>query len=173
MLSSADVLYSKGGNDECYTPERAVLPILQYLRRDWTYWLPFDTEQSNFFKVLDRNGFRTVKGHISEGKDFYAYEPEQWDAMLSNPPFTNKAEVFRRAIGFGKPFALLMTLTWLNDAAPKRIFGNDLQLLMFEERVAYERPMASDVFDKPTFSSAYYGYRFFPSQILVDSIKRY
>ena len=33
-IDSSSVLYSKGNNDECYTPNYAVLPILKY-RRFW------------------------------------------------------------------------------------------------------------------------------------------
>jgi hypothetical protein len=41
-------------------------------------------------------------------------------------------------LSFWKPFALLMTLTWLNDSWPKKVFKNhDLQLLMFDKRIAY------------------------------------
>ena len=35
MLDSKDILYSKGNNDECYTPEYAIRPIIKHLK-DWT-----------------------------------------------------------------------------------------------------------------------------------------
>jgi hypothetical protein len=61
--------------------------------------------------------------------------------MISNPPFTNKRKIFERALSFGKPFALLMTNTWLNDAAPKQLWKDkELQLLMFEKRVHFIKP---------------------------------
>lgn len=63
---------------------------------------------------------------------------EKWDAIVSNPPFTNKRGIFARALSFNKPFALIMSNTWLNDAAPKQLFKNKpLQLLMFEERIKF------------------------------------
>ena len=42
MIDSAKVLYSKGDNDECYTPDYVVESILPYLDKDKVYWLPFD-----------------------------------------------------------------------------------------------------------------------------------
>ena len=74
--------------------------------------------------------------HIEYGQDFYEYEPKKWDCIISNPPYTNKRKIFERALSFNKPFALLMSNTWLNDSAPKQLFRNkQLQLLMFEERI--------------------------------------
>ena len=45
---------SKGKNDECYTYRYAVEPLLEFLEpyRNKTIWCPFDTEESEFVKVL-------------------------------------------------------------------------------------------------------------------------
>lgn len=131
-------------------------------------WCPFDQADSEFVVQLERAGHEVVRSHIAEGRDFYRTQPRRWDILVSNPPFTNKAGIFRRALSFGKPFALLMTLTWLNDAAPKRLFRERaLQLLMFEERVDYGQG------DKITFSSAYFCCDLLSQGILVDSLRRF
>ena len=168
-MNSKDVLYSPGNNDECYTPEYAVKPLLEFLGRFWgkTIWCPFDTDESEFVKVLRSAGHTVVSSHIRNGQDFYKYEPDHWDVIVSNPPFTNKRKIFERALSFGKPFALLMSLTWLNDSAPKQLFADkDLQLLMFDQRIKFV-----GCGDKITFSSAYYCYDFLPKQIVMRSIK--
>jgi hypothetical protein len=170
MQKSNEILYSKGSNDECYTPEYGVLPILEFLEpfKGKTIWCPFDQDSSNFFKVLVKNGFKVVRSHIDDGQDFYEYEPEEWDLIVSNPPFTGKKQIFERAISFNKPFALLMTNTWLNDSAPKQLFRDiDLQLLMFDKRIAYIGQGNS-----PTFSSSYYCRDFLPKQIIMREIKK-
>lgn len=156
--------------DERYTPEYAVLPLLEFMKPYYKkiIWCPFDTEESEFVKVFKDEGFNIVYSHIDYGQNFYNYEPESWDVMISNPPFTCKKETFVRALLFNKPFALLMTLDWLRDAAPKRLFRNkDLQLLMFEERIQYKNSQ-KDCID---FSSAYYCYNFLPKQIIMRSLK--
>jgi hypothetical protein len=168
VLNSKDILYSKGNNDECYTPEYAVLPILEFTEqfKNKIILCPFDTEESNFVKILKNNGFHVVYSHIRDNQNFYNYQPEQWDVIISNPPFSNKKEIFERALSFDKPFALLMTLTWLNDSGPKKIFyEKDLQLLMFDKRVAY-----INAGQQPTFSSAYYCYNFLPKQIIMRNL---
>ena len=118
--------------------------------------------------MLRESGFKVISSHIKNGKDFYKYEPEEkWDRIVSNPPFTNKAEIFKRALSFEKPFALIMTNTWLNDSAPKKLFKDkDLQLLMFEQRMKFENNGV--VQDKITFSSSYYCWNFLPKQIIME-----
>jgi len=45
-----------GGSDEWYTPVEAVLPIMQYLKPHSRIWCPFDTEESNYYKLLKEGG---------------------------------------------------------------------------------------------------------------------
>lgn len=169
-LDSGKVLYSPGRNDECYTPGYAVDPILKYIPEGAVVWCPFDKESSEFYKKISKT-HEVVRSHIHEGKDFYEYEPAHWDVIVSNPPFTNKRLIFEKAISFGKPFALLMSNTWLNDAAPKQLFKDiDLQLLMFDKRVAYI--MNGKSMGNPTFSSSYYCYNFLPKQIIMEELLR-
>ena len=169
-MTAQDIFYSKGSNDECYTLDYAVKPILKYLPKDKVIWCPFDTEKSQFYIQLVRGGWDVVRSHISEGKDFYTYEPDKWDIIVSNPPFTNKRKIFERALSFDKPFALIMSNTWLNDSAPKQLFKTkDLQLLMFAERMKFEN---NGVIDKKiTFSSSYFCHKLLPKQIIMESFK--
>ena len=175
-LSSANagVLYNAGDNDECYTPEYAVRALVPHLEKfkGKTIWCPFDEATSNFVKVLESEGFNVVRSHINEGQDFYTHAPLDWDVMVSNPPFTNKRGIFERAIELGKPFALIMSNTWLNDAAPKQVFRNiPLQLLMFEERMKFLNQDNSE--NKITFSSSYFCVDVLDQQIMFDSLKGY
>lgn len=128
QIDSRKVLYSKGKNDECYTPAYAVTPIIKYIPKNAVVWCPFDTLESEYVKQIAENGNKVIASHIDNGQDFYTYEPkDKWDVIVSNPPFTNKRKIFERALSFDKPFALLFPLTWLNDAAPKQIFINPRQ----------------------------------------------
>lgn len=115
-------------------------------------------------------GNRFIATHIFNGQDFYTYEPDDhWDCIISNPPFTGKRKIFERALSFGKPFALLMSNTWLNDSAPKQVFKDyDLQLLMFEERMKFENNGVIN--NKITFSTSYFCYNFLPKQIIMESL---
>ena len=74
-------------------------------------------------------------------------------------------------MSFNKPFALIMSNTWLNDSGPSRVFGDkDLQLLMFDKRMEFihnGKGMGS-----PTFSSSYYCYNFLPKQIIMEKLNK-
>ncbi len=164
-MNSKAILYSQGNNDECYTPNSAVLPILEYIPKEVVIWCPFDTEESEFVKEISKTN-KVIFSHIINGQDFYNYEPtEHWDMIISNPPFTAKRKIFERVLSFNKPFALIMSNTWLNDAAPKQLFKDkDLQLLMFDKRIKYNDN------NKITFSSSYYCWNFLPKQIVMKSL---
>jgi hypothetical protein len=97
---------------------------------------------------------------------------EHWDVIVSNPPFTNKRKFFERALSLGKPFALLLSNTWLNDSAPKQIFTDkDLQLLMFDKRMEFIQT-DSRVNNKITFSSSYFCWNFLPKQIIMAKLEK-
>ena len=57
-------------NDEFYTPEYAIKPILKYIKMPCTVWCPFDTEESNFVKLLSQYaacGVSVIHSHIATG----------------------------------------------------------------------------------------------------------
>ncbi|MGN1210358.1 MAG: tRNA (adenine-N(6)-)-methyltransferase [Candidatus Cryptobacteroides sp.] len=164
---SQRILYSKGNNDECYTPAYVVKEIMAFLPKDKIIWCPFDDDQSEFVKVLKQNGYFVINTHIDYGQDFFDFEPEHWDIMVSNPPFTNKRKIFERALSFNKPFALLMSNTWLNDSAPKVLFKEkDLQLLMFRNRIKFLNN--GIINNKITFSSSFFCWNLLPKQIVIS-----
>lgn len=154
------------------TPRYGVLPIVKYLPKDKIIWCPFDKEDSEFVKVLTEQGYKVVYSHIENGQDFYTYEPKEWDILVSNPPFTNKRQIFERALSFDKPFALIMSNTWLNDSAPKQVFRDkQLQILFFEERMKFSNNGV--VQNKITFSSSYFCYNLLPKDIVMDKLSNY
>lgn len=169
-MKSWEILYSLWWNDECYTPDYWVKPILKYIPAWKIIWCPFDKNESEFVKQLKMGGWQVIASHIDEWKDFFEYEPEKWDIIISNPPFTNKRKYFERALSFWKPFALIMTNTWLNDAAPKQLFKEkELQLLMFDKRIEFIRENWEKT-KKITFSSSYYCWNFLPKQIIMEKL---
>ena len=171
MINSKEVLYRRGNNDECMTPNYGVEPIIKYIPQNAVVWCPFDKEDSEFVKQIRQSGHKVIATHIDNGEDFYTYEPnEHWDCIISNPPFTNKRLIFERALSFNKPFALIMSNTWLNDSAPKQLFKDrDLQLLMFDKRMKFMNN--GKVQNKITFSSSYYCWNFLPKQIIMEELK--
>ena len=103
-------LTSDTEDNELYTPAFAVDPIIKYLPKDKIMWLPFDDEWSMFYQRLTEEGFKVIRSSLSEGKDFFEYEPDTWDFIVSNPPFSVKDKVLERLYSFNKPFAVLLPL---------------------------------------------------------------
>lgn len=170
FIDSQKILYSQGNNDECKTLAYGMKPIIKYIPPDVIVWCPFDKENSEFVKQLRANNIKVIATHIDNNQDFYTYEPENWDVIVSNPPFTNKRKIFERALSFDKPFALLMSNTWLNDSAPVKLFKDKgLQLLMFDRRMRFENNGV--IQKKITFSSSYYCYRLLPKQIIMEHLE--
>ena len=173
-MNSGEILYSEGKNDECYTRAYGVEPILKYIPENAVVWCPFDTEESEFVKQISKT-HKVIRSHIKDGQDFYTYEPEEeWDCIVSNPPFTNKRKIFERALSFNKPFALIGNVLWLNDSTPKLIFDDKkLQLLMFDKRMEFYGPGTEGNKSKNvTFSSIYYCYDFLPQQLVFEKLNK-
>lgn len=153
-------------SDEKYTPRYAVVPIMKYLPKDVVVWCPFDTANSEFVLGLEGQGFKVVYSHLLTGQDFFSYEPDYWDVIVSNPPFSSKVRVFERCLSFGKPFALLMSNFWLNNSTPYRLFKNkDLEFMFFDKRVQY-----NDKGSAP-FGSSYVCHKILPRQIMFEKLK--
>ena len=65
MIDSAKVLYSKGNNDECYTPRYVVEAILPFIPKDKVIWCPIET-----FEKLKNEGI--ILHHIDIEKSPFA-----------------------------------------------------------------------------------------------------
>ena len=102
-------IFKQADNQEWYTP---IEPIREYLDlinipKDKIIWCPCDTMESNFVKELRSRGYLVIASHISWGSDFYNFEPEKWDILITNPPFKHKRLFIERCLSFNKPFHLL------------------------------------------------------------------
>jgi hypothetical protein len=167
--------YGRGGNDENHTPPEAVRPILQFIPKDKIVWCPFDTEQSEYVKQISETN-EVVFSHIETGKNFYDYEPKEWDICISNPPFSNKNKIFERLLRFGKPFCMLMTFAILRDKPIHKKslkYGWDYEIIWFNERVRYIEPLTGIQKEKPTFISIYLCRDFLPKQNITLDLSKY
>lgn len=129
-------------SDEYYTPREAVVPLLKHLthhcnKSQYTIWCPFDKSCSQFVKVFEEAGYKVIATHIDNGQNFFYYEPdEQYDFIISNPPFSVKDDVLKRLTELGKPYAMLLPLPTLQGQ--KRFpYLQNTQALIFDKRVNY------------------------------------
>jgi hypothetical protein len=167
----------KGGinpNDEFYTPNYAIEPIIKYIKTKSTVWCPFDTENSNFVKLLKAKGCNVVFTHIEKEQDFFKYLPKiNIDYIISNPPYSLKAEVFERLFQLKIPFAMLVGVVGIFES--KRRFEmfktNEFEIMYFDKRISYfkdyndQKPSLN-----PPFSSVYICYGILPKKIVFETI---
>lgn len=151
----------KNKNDERYTPPILVKPILDYIKPNSTIWCPFDTADSEFVILLKEAGHKVIYSHIDLGQDFFQYEPkEEYDYIISNPPFSKKLEVLDRLYRLGKPFAMLMNIECLNYQVVGEFFLNkSLQLLIVDKKVSFDGNTAS-------FNTSYFCKNILPKDLI-------
>ena len=119
-------------SNENYTPYYAVEQIIKYLPKDKIMWCPFDEEWSSFYNLLKEHGFNVVRSSLSEGQDFFTYEPDRWDIIVSNPPFNIKDKILERLYSFNKPFAVILPMNSLQGKTRYKYFSQGIQLLSFD-----------------------------------------
>lgn len=123
MALNIGYLTSDRKDNELFTPYYAVDPIVKYLPKEKVIWCPFDEEWSAFYKHLSELGYQVIRSSLIDGKDFFTYEPENWDIIVSNPPFSIKDKVLKRLYSFQKPFAILLPLNSLQGKNRYKYFS--------------------------------------------------
>ncbi len=160
--------------DEAYTPFYAVEPILKYIPTGKKIWCPFDEEWSAYCRLFKEHGYEVIRSSLSDGQDFFCYEPETWDIVVSNPPFSKKDQVLKRLYSFGKPFAVLLPLTTLQGIKRYRYLKNGVQILAFDKRVCFYRGTNHAVCMRScSFPSVYFCRSLLPQNLILEEIVRY
>lgn len=125
-------------NDEIYTPDYAIIPLLKYLPKGLTIWECTDYGESNITKVLKDNGYKVISTHIKDF-DFLKDTPDfHFDMIVTNPPYSIKTEFLKRCYEYNKPFALLLPITALEGKERNKLYQkNSIELIVFDKRVNF------------------------------------
>ena len=161
--------------DEYYTPQYAVYPIIKYLKPHSHIWCPFDTHQSNFVKLLEKEGHMVTYTHKdNRGEDFFQ-ENRMCDYIVSNPPYSLKNEIFDRLFKLGKPFAMLVGVVGIFESQKRfNMFkDNQFEILYMNKRISYFKDFNTEVPDvNPPFSSVYICSDILPKQIVFEEVNK-
>jgi hypothetical protein len=163
------------GNDEFYTPEYAIKPILKYIKAGSTVWCPFDTNESLFVKIFKENGIKVINTHINDGNDFFNCDIIECDYIISNPPYSLKYEVFERLFLIGKPFAMLVGVVGLFESQKRfNLFANNkFEIMYMNKRISYFKDYSdSKPSLNPPFSSVYLTSNMLPKEIIFEQINK-
>lgn len=100
--------------------------------------------------------------------------PEEFDVIVSNPPFTKKDEVLRRLYEIGKPFAILLPLNSLQGVSRFEFFKQGVQLLSFDKRIAFHNPESMEECKKGvSFATVYFCKDLLPRDLIVEELTEY
>lgn len=142
------MVYNKGGVE-------LIVPFL--IRKGYSRILcPFDTVESQFVKVLTEKGFNVEYSHIQTGVDFFDIDNLQdYDAVVSNPPFSKRQKILEKLFAEKVPFAMILNFNGLFDSYSRwELFKkNDFELLIPRGRLHFWNNTC--IGNSPNFQSIY------------------
>jgi len=129
-------LMSNNSWGELYTPREAVEMIVPYIPKNvQTIWECTAIDDSKIVDELNHNYYNVIKSHIKDGYDFFEYQPENYDMIITNPPYKYKNEFLERAFELNKPFMFLLPLTTLEGKKRGDLFRkHKIQVLIPNKR---------------------------------------
>lgn len=161
-------------SDEMYTPYYMVENIIKYISPELKVWCPFDKEWSAFVNRLRENGNEVIYSHIDNGQDFFNYEPQNYDIIVSNPPFSKKDSVLKRLYELNKPFAILLPLNSLQRKSIISCYEKGLQLLSFDFRGGYHNvKQMKEPKEGTPFASAFFCRDLLPKDLIIEHLEKY
>ena len=148
----------QSNTDEWYTPPECVELIVPFLIGGGYKKIlcPFDTEKSEFVNVLKREGFNVSYSHINDGVDFFDITNlQEYDAIVSNPPFSKREAILERLFESKVPFAIILNFNGLFDSKRRwELFrNNDFELLIPKGRMHFFNESCEG--NSPNFQSIY------------------
>jgi hypothetical protein len=157
-------------NDELYTPEYAIQPILKYLDKSKVYWEPTDFGSSNITKVLKENGFKIISTNILE-YDFLLHEPEfHYDCIITNPPYSIKDLFIERAYNQKKDFIYLLPLTALEGVKRHHFFKKyGIQVVIFDRRINF---IGGNNKKTNWFNTSWFSNNQFPKDLIFETLDK-
>jgi hypothetical protein len=132
--------YEPKGYDACQTPPHAINPLVKYIPENSIVWEPAAGE-GIMARALNDCGFAVTYSDILVGQNFFEYEPEIWDCVVTNPPYSGKYDWLKRCYHLGKPFALLLPLETLGAKSGQVFFKEyGLELIVLDRRINFKMP---------------------------------
>ena len=127
-----------------------------------------------FYRRLTEEGYRVVRSSLSDGQNFFEYEPEKFDLIVDNPPFSLKDKVLERLYSFNKPFAILLPLNSQQGKTRYKYFKQGIQILSFDARVCYhDRKHMNSVVKGSPFATAYFCRDLLPRDLIIEELHEY
>lgn len=160
--------------DQCQTPFYALDPLLSYLPEKAVVWEPASGE-GNIARKLELHGYKVIATDLLTGQNFFSYEPESYDIVITNPPFSVKYRFIERCYELGKPFALLMPIDVFGAKQSQSQFERyGTEVILLDKRVNFKMPDKGYTGNGAQFSTAWFTWGLgIGSQLTYGKIVRY
>lgn len=163
------------GQNEYYTKPEVVRPLLKYTKPEWTIWCPFSKEESEYVKIFKKNGNKVINTHIDLGQDFFNLAKQEFielyriDAIIDNPPFTEKTKILKTLFKLDVPFAMLFGLVGLFESQERfNLFKNNrFEMMYFNLRMKFKGQKSN-----PPFSCGYVCHDLLPEPRVWEELKK-
>ena len=126
--------------DDFQTPKEAIIPLIKYLDRKWIIW-ECACGQGNLATAFKEHDFRVIGSDTLTGVDFLKQRPENFDCIITNPPYSLKQQFLERAYALEKPFAFLLPLTTFETGKRQYLFKTyGLEVILLDRRINFQTP---------------------------------
>ena len=155
-------------NDELYTPDYAIEPLLKYLPKDKIIWECTDFGSSNITKLLKQHDYKVISTH-KDNFDFLTDIPNfDFDIIITNPPYSLKNEFLKKCYEYDKPFCLLLPLTSLEGIERGKMFREKgIDVLVLDKRCDFMDNKKSN-----WFNTSWFCYKVLPKQLIFEELHK-
>jgi hypothetical protein len=122
--------------DDYETPEWVWGLFFHYFKnRETRIWAPFYCKGACAPFIEKYHGTKFI--HLE--RDFFSWQPDQWDCIVDNPPYSCKQKVFERCVALEKPFALYVPIDTLERGYIKNLLGSSphFQIIIPNQRTHF------------------------------------
>lgn len=168
-MKKAMINYMKNEkNDELYTPNYAIEPLLKYLPKNKIIWECTDFGSSNITKLLKQHDYKVISTH-KDNFDFLTDIPNfDFDIIITNPPYSLKNEFLKKCYEYDKPFCLLLPLTSLEGIERGKMFREKgIDVLVFDRRCDFMNNGKSN-----WFNTSWFCYDVLPKQLIFEELHK-
>lgn len=168
-MKKAMINYMKNEkNDELYTPDYAIEPLLKYLPKDKIIWECTDFGSSNITKLLKQHDYKVISTH-KDNFDFLTDVPNfDFDMIITNPPYSLKNEFLKKCYQYDKPFCLLLPLTSLEGIERGKMFREKgIDVLVLDKRCDFMDNKKSN-----WFNTSWFCYKVLPKQLIFEELHK-
>lgn len=164
----------RGSFDNIYTPEYAIIPLLKYIPKNITIWECCDFGKSEITRLLKKHGCKVISTDKEE--NFFEYIPkENFDMIVTNPPYSLKDDFIKKCYEWNKPFCLLLPITALEGKTRGKMFReNGIEVLVLDKRVNFMEYTIENYNKKSGnwFNTSWFCYKVLPEKLIFEELNK-